>query len=175
MVNARDVFHKDVLIKVKSDLPGWVSLTVAPTLQSKGELTRYFREQLNGLPDDLCEALVLAIDELISNAMEHGCGLDPSRRLDVGLVRTARMILFHVCDDGLGFSIGEIEHAAVNNPPNNPLRHAELRSEMGLRPGGFGIMLVKQVADELMYNEYGNEVLFIKYLNPPIPPISPAS
>ena len=165
-MNARDVFHKDVLIRVKSDLPGWVSLTVTPTLESKSQLTHYFRKHLSGLPENLCEALLLAIDELLSNAIEHGCGLDPNRRLDVGLVRTERMILFHVCDDGLGFSIDDIGHAAVSNPPNNPLRHAELRSEMGLRPGGFGIMLVKQVADELMYNEYGNEVLFIKYLNP---------
>jgi anti-sigma regulatory factor (Ser/Thr protein kinase) len=35
---------------------------------------------------------------------------------------------------------------------------------MGMRPGGFGIMLVKQIADELVYNERGNEVLLIKLL-----------
>ena len=165
MVNARDVFRDNVSIHVRSDLPGWVSLTVSPNLESKTQLTSYFREQLSGLPDELCEALVLAIDELIGNAMEHGCGLDPNRCMELGLVRTGRMILFHVRDDGGGFSIESIGHAAVNNPPNNPLRHAELRSEMGLRPGGFGILLVQQVADELIYNENGNEVLFIKYLD----------
>jgi anti-sigma regulatory factor (Ser/Thr protein kinase) len=70
-----------------------------------------------------------------------------------------------VRDDGEGFSIGTVGHAAVNNPPDDPLRHTELRSEMGLRPGGFGIMLAKKVADELLYNQHGNAVLLIKYLD----------
>ncbi len=34
-----------------------------------------------------------------------------------------------------------------------------------MRPGGFGIMLVKQIADELIYNESGNEVMLIKHLD----------
>ena len=53
----------------------------------------------------------------------------------------------------------------MNNPPEDPLHHTKLRSEMGLRPGGYGIMLVKKIADELIYNEAGNEVLFLKYLD----------
>jgi anti-sigma regulatory factor (Ser/Thr protein kinase) len=34
-----------------------------------------------------------------------------------------------------------------------------------MRPGGFGIMLVRQIADELIYNEAGNEVILVKYLD----------
>jgi anti-sigma regulatory factor (Ser/Thr protein kinase) len=52
----------------------------------------------------------------------------------------------------------------VNNPPEDPLRHTKFRLRKGLRPGGFGIMVVRQIADELIYNEHGNEVLLIKYL-----------
>jgi anti-sigma regulatory factor (Ser/Thr protein kinase) len=40
------------------------------------------------------------------------------------------------------------------------------RAEAGLRPGGFGMLIVRQIADELVYNERGNEVLLIKYVNP---------
>jgi len=32
-------------------------------------------------------------------------------------------------------------------------------------PGGFGIRLVQQLADELLYNEKQNEVILIKYLD----------
>ena len=32
------------------------------------------------------------------------------------------------------------------------------------RPGGFGMLIARQVADELVYNESGNEVLLIKHL-----------
>jgi anti-sigma regulatory factor (Ser/Thr protein kinase) len=39
----------------------------------------------------------------------------------------------------------------------------ERRSEMGLRPGGFGMLIVRQVVDEVVYNEHGNEVILIKH------------
>ena len=42
--------------------------------------------------------------------------------------------------------------------------HTEVREQMGLRPGGFGILMTRQLVDELLYNEAGNEVLLIKYL-----------
>ncbi len=74
------------------------------------------------------------------------------------------MILFQTRDAGPGFSMKRVLHAAVNNPPEDPLRHTKFRLRKGLRPGGFGIMLVRQIADELIYNENGNEVVFVKYL-----------
>jgi hypothetical protein len=37
---------------------------------------------------------------------------------------------------------------------------------MGLRPGGFGILLTRKFADDLIYSEKGNEVILIKYLEP---------
>ena len=39
------------------------------------------------------------------------------------------------------------------------------RAETGLRPGGFGMLIVRQVVDEVAYNERGNEVLLIKHLS----------
>ena len=35
----------------------------------------------------------------------------------------------------------------------------------GIRPGGFGLLMVRQTADELLYNEKRNEVVFVKYLD----------
>jgi NAD(P)H-flavin reductase len=39
-----------------------------------------------------------------------------------------------------------------------------VRDQLGLRPGGFGIAMIRALADELLYNEAQNEVIFIKYL-----------
>jgi hypothetical protein len=39
------------------------------------------------------------------------------------------------------------------------------REAMGLRPGGFGLLMVRAKVDELIYNEKRNEVVFIKYLD----------
>ncbi|SPF46834.1 hypothetical protein SBA4_3580017 [Candidatus Sulfopaludibacter sp. SbA4] len=36
--------------------------------------------------------------------------------------------------------------------------------EQGQRPGGFGILMTRNLVDELIYNERGNAVLFVKYL-----------
>jgi anti-sigma regulatory factor (Ser/Thr protein kinase) len=36
---------------------------------------------------------------------------------------------------------------------------------MGLRPGGFGLLMARQMVDELLYNEAQNEVVFVKYLD----------
>jgi anti-sigma regulatory factor (Ser/Thr protein kinase) len=45
-----------------------------------------------------------------------------------------------------------------------------VREQLGIRPGGFGIALTRAIADELLYNEAQNEVIFIKYLAaPPVP------
>ena len=38
------------------------------------------------------------------------------------------------------------------------------RAANGFRPGGFGMLIVRQIVDELVYNEQGNEVLLIKHL-----------
>ncbi len=165
MVSAGDAFSENSPVQVKSNRPGWISLAVRPALESKEQITQCFRPHLDELPEGLAEALLLALDELVGNAMEHGCRLEPDRCVDVSLIRTSRMILLFVRDDGAGFSIANLGHAAVNNPPDDPLRHTELRSQMGLRPGGFGIMLAQQVADELVYNQYGNAVMLIKYLD----------
>jgi anti-sigma regulatory factor (Ser/Thr protein kinase) len=41
---------------------------------------------------------------------------------------------------------------------------ARARSERGLRPGGFGLLITRQVVDEVIHNERGNEVILIKHL-----------
>ena len=165
MSNARDTFRENPLIQVLTDRHEWVRLRVLPTLESRQKVVEFLRPRLDGLPGSLCEALLLAADELLGNSIEHGCLLNPNQCVEIALVRTRRLVLVHIRDDGPGFSLSSIGHAAVSNPPDKPLQHTELRSQMGMRPGGFGIMLVKQVADELIYDEDGNEVLFIKYLD----------
>jgi len=79
-------------------------------------------------------------------------------------VRTERAVLYLVRDPGKGFSFQKLSHAAVANPLDSPFEHAEIRERLGMRPGGFGIFMTRELVDELIYNEAGNEVLLIKYL-----------
>ena len=164
VISAKEAFHGIADIEVRSSLPRWICLRIAPELELKRKVVDFFRGQFESLSEDLCGRLCMALDELLSNAIEHGGKMDPRCGCELTYLRTARSIQIQIRDAGPGFSLSSINHAAVNNPPEDPLRHTEFRSQMGLRPGGFGIMLVKQIADELIYNEAGNEVVLVKYL-----------
>jgi anti-sigma regulatory factor (Ser/Thr protein kinase) len=39
----------------------------------------------------------------------------------------------------------------------------DVREELGLRAGGFGILMTRGLVDEMHYNERGNEVRLVKY------------
>jgi anti-sigma regulatory factor (Ser/Thr protein kinase) len=166
LVNAKEAFAGDLGVCVESALPNWISLRIAPQMASRQRIVEFFRSLLSDLPGDMSEALSLAIHELLGNAIEHGSQLRPENWISLSLVRTARMVMLHLRDGGLGFSLEAASHAAVNNPPGEPLKHAVYRSEKGMRPGGFGILMVRDIADELLYSEHGNEVILIKNIAP---------
>src|SRR4051812_28290836 len=94
-----------------------------------------------------------------------GGQLDPNRKVRIASVRSSRMLMIRIADPGPGFSFEGLTHAAVGQPESEPIAHMSVRNERGIRAGGFGIMMTKAAADELLYNEAQNEVLFIKYLD----------
>lgn len=102
--------------------------------------------------------------ELLVNAIEHGGHSDPEKRVDLTCIRTPSAIIYHLRDPGEGFSMDKIPHAAISNAPEDPVGHTEIRDQMGIRPGGFGLLLTRNLADELVYSEKGNEVMVLKYL-----------
>ena len=141
----------------------WVSLRVNCRLLTAERLLRFLSELRSDVPDANRERLMMAVREILVNAMEHGAGFDPDQVIEVAAVRTARAIVFHVRDPGEGFRTDSIPHAAVSNPSEDPTAHLELRSQQGLRPGGYGLLIAQGIVDELIYSEVGNEVLLIKH------------
>jgi anti-sigma regulatory factor (Ser/Thr protein kinase) len=122
------------------------------------------RELPSDLEPDERDRIAIAFRELLMNAIEHGGHLDPEKTVDLSYIRTARCIVYYIHDPGEGFSMQNLSHAAVSNDPDDPIHHVELREEAGTRPGGFGLLLTKSFADELIYSGKGNEVILIKYL-----------
>ena len=76
------------------------------------------------------------------------------------------MLMYRIADPGQGFSFQNLEHAAIAHSSNHPVAHMEIREKKGIRPGGFGILMTKAAADELIFNDKHNEVIFIRYLIP---------
>jgi CheY-like chemotaxis protein/anti-sigma regulatory factor (Ser/Thr protein kinase) len=151
-------------IKILSDKPDWISLQIRCQIGTAERLTQFVRELPSDLDPGQREQIGTAFRELLMNAVEHGGRLDPEKTVDLSYIRTARMIVYYIRDPGEGFSMDMLAHAAIANSPEEPLHHVELRNKMGIRPGGFGLLMTKMFADELIYNAKGNEVILIKYL-----------
>lgn len=151
-------------IRVISARPEWTTLEVRCKLEAAERTTHFIRELLVDLPLVTREDTAAAFRELLMNGIEHGGKSNPQKRVRVSLLRTARALLVHVADPGRGFSLDLLPHAAISNPSDSPIRHVEIRAEKGQRPGGFGILMARNLVDELLYNERGNAALFVKYL-----------
>ena len=153
-------------IEILSATPEWIRLSVRCDIVAANRLLQFYREA-SGLPDPETEEVAGAFRELLVNAMEHGGKFDPHQYVEVGYVRTKRVVMCRIKDPGEGFSLEELQHTALANPPDNPFHHMAEREARGMRPGGFGILMAKKLVDELLYNEQGNEVLLVKYLGKP--------
>ena len=153
-------------IEVLSAIPEWIALQLRCKLEIADRLVPFLRELVTDLSIQEREDVGTAFRELLLNAIEHGAGRDPSKTVRVDYVRTAKCMIYKILDPGEGFSLSHLPHAAVSNQPGAPYQHCEVRDRLGLRPGGFGILLSRHLADELIYNEKGNEVLLIKYITP---------
>ena len=152
-------------IEVVSGLPHWLTLRVACHLVTAERLTRFMSEFQSSLPDGERDLLIAAFRELLLNAMEHGAGFDPHKVIEVTAAKTARTIVYHFKDPGPGFDADDLEHAAHSHDPDEIASSVLARALKGLRPGGFGMLIARRVADELVYNERRNEVLMIKHLS----------
>ncbi len=152
-------------IEVVSARPEWVELLVPCELRSADRVHALMLKIKGDLPEDIRDSVGQAFRELLHNAIEWGGRLDASQYVRISFVRAKRMLLYRIADPGDGFDFKGLTHAAVSNPPDDPIGHMKVREEMGLRPGGLGLMITQSLVDELIYNESQNEVILIKYLD----------
>jgi DNA-binding response OmpR family regulator len=152
-------------IGVISARPDWVELAVPCSLEAAERLEGFMTHLEAGLPEEVRIAVGQAFHELLMNAIEWGGKLDPRRRVRISYLRAKRMVMYRIADPGPGFNLADLDHAAIAHGEEEPMKHGDVRAEKGLRPGGFGLMMVKASVDELLYNEKHNEVVFVKYLD----------
>jgi anti-sigma regulatory factor (Ser/Thr protein kinase)/ActR/RegA family two-component response regulator len=151
-------------IEMLSGTDAWIRLSVRCDVSSANRLHQFVREFLD-LPEVDQDKVATACREMLLNAMEHGGKFDPERRIEFAYLRARRVVLIRIKDPGEGFSLKENLDTAANNPQDDPLRHLKHREAQGIRPGGFGILLAKNLVDELFYGEKGNDVLLLKYID----------
>jgi DNA-binding response OmpR family regulator len=135
-----------------------------------------FLQEVNDFLADLCRSTPMtpeqinqlrqAVMEIGMNAIEWG-----NKHRVEELVRIIYRVLadgveIRVLDQGPGFDPKNLPHAAR---PDDPVAHMDVREKMGLREGGFGLMISRGMVDELRYNDRGNEVTLIKRFDPAAP------
>lgn len=117
------------------------------------------------LTDKQIKDLRQAIMEMGGNAIEWGHRKNAELPLRITYRIDPDSITLVIRDQGPGFDPSNLPHAAK---PEDPISHLDLRGDLGIRDGGFGIMLARGLVDEFQYNEKGNEVTMVKrFAKPP--------
>jgi anti-sigma regulatory factor (Ser/Thr protein kinase) len=151
-------------IEVVSATPEWIRVAARCDVKTAERLVQFFHE-IADLPEPEKGNVGSAFREMLLNAIEHGAQFDPNQYVEISYIRARHVVLCRVKDPGQGFSLDELQHSALSNPPDEPMRHQMYRDAQGLRPGGFGVLMAQSLVDEVIYGEKGNEVLLIKYMD----------
>jgi DNA-binding response OmpR family regulator len=117
----------------------------------------------SGLSQHQVKQLTTAVRELGTNAIEWGHRRQLERIVTVDYAIDTEKVTIDIRDTGPGFDPSNLPHAAQ---PEDPISHLMVRETLGMREGGFGILMARGLVDELEYNEKGNEVRLVKYFTP---------
>ncbi|MBN1511698.1 MAG: ATP-binding protein [Phycisphaerae bacterium] len=101
-----------------------------------------------GYAEETLFAVKLALEEAMTNAVKHGNGCDPNKRVTVRYLVTDEKIEVIVCDEGGGFEPSGVPDPTT--PDRLPL------------PNGRGIMLMRAYMDHVAYRRNGTEVYMMK-------------
>jgi len=89
----------------------------------------------------------LAVDEAITNIIEHGYGETGANKVvDIVIKQRPDQVTIIIMDDGP-------PHDPLNNPEPDPLADLEERAENN---GGWGVFFIKKVMDDVRYKYAAN-------------------
>jgi CheY-like chemotaxis protein/anti-sigma regulatory factor (Ser/Thr protein kinase) len=120
----------------------------------------------SGLSQNQIKQLTTAVRELGTNAIEWGHQKQVDRIVTIIYRIDPEKVTIVIRDTGAGFDPGNLPHAAQ---ADDPIAHMMVRETLGMREGGFGILMSRGLVDDLQYNEAGNEVRLVKYFPARVP------
>ena len=134
-----------------SGLRRQLSLTIAADAERIGSATDAVLACLATLNmgEEKSMAIALAVQEALANAVVHGCGNDPSKSVQCELSSDDHgRILIVVADPGPGFDYSAPPPADV---------------EGDYRDHGRGVILIRQLMDEVSFERGGSIIRMCKY------------
>jgi len=115
--------------------------------------------QTTPLSNEQIMQLRQAVMEMAHNAIEWGNQHQSERPVKITYRIHEDHLEIVVCDQGSGFDRRDLPHAAISD---DLFSHLDVRAKLGLRAGGFGLLISQGMVDEMCYNDPGNEVTLIK-------------
>ena len=103
------------------------------------------------LTDDIYGNIMIAVTESVNNAIVHGNGGAQEKNVSLKLSVEDHATKFQVADEGPGFEYDELPDPTA--PENIE------------KPGGRGIFLMKNLCDEVSFQNEGNVVEMTFYLS----------
>ncbi len=100
--------------------------------------------QTVGVQEDAFGNVLIAVTEAVNNAISHGNEENPSLSIAVAVGEAPDSFCFTVKDEGKGFDYHNLPDPTA---PENILKE-----------NGRGIFLMKNLSDEIEFNDSGNEV-----------------
>jgi serine/threonine-protein kinase RsbW len=101
-----------------------------------------------GYGESLLFAIKLSLEEGLNNAIRHGNGLDPRKKVRLDYEVDSDRVVIEIADEGPGF-----------DPQNVPDPTADENLE---KPSGRGIMLMRNYMDEVRFSMDGRQLRMIK-------------
>ena len=99
--------------------------------------------------EDEVFATHLAVEEALTNALEHGNGNDSKKTITVGYTVSPKRIDISVTDQGFGFKPDEVP---------DPRCGKNIYKTFGR-----GVLLMRSYMDKVEYNQTGNSVHMVKF------------
>ena len=96
------------------------------------------------ISEDTFANMMTCLNEAVINAIIHGNKLDPDKMVFVNAEVEPKRVIWTVADEGDGFDYNNLAD------PTAPERLEELT--------GRGVFIIKQLADQYVYNSKGNEI-----------------
>ncbi len=139
----------------QSDSPGWpveISVQVPTNLDVVEEAVDLVARHClaSGLPPVAARfKLRVALSEALANAIVYGNRMDTEKHVDVRVEITQQSLSVNVSDEGDGFDPSTVPD------PTEP--------DAIERSSGRGLFLIRQLVDEVCFNEKGNSICMIMH------------
>jgi CheY-like chemotaxis protein len=145
----------------------WVELLVPCVPEAAERIQRFINQLESDLDVDARESVGLALRDLLLRAVGSGEQMDSPQRVRVLRRRARGVVVYRTTYPGPVHRLHDLPHAAGAQDGEAAIVRRHVRDRDGTRASGLGLMRVRAIADELVYNPQGNEVTFVKYLAEP--------